>query len=518
MTLDGAPAPRDAAGDARRGQCRNTLGFILAASGSAIGLGNIVFFPANAYRFGGGAFYIPYLVALFVVGIPVMILEFGLGHHSRKSLPLALRGFSGPGGEFAGWWAILNATVITMYYVTILGWVVGMLLGSLGPLWQPEHATPAFAPAIAKLPNPVGFFFDMLSSYRAVLFVAVVWVLNAVIVWRGARSIEIAVRIFVPLMWLFMIVLIVRGLTLPGGCHGVGFLFDPNFEVMKSPEVWQGAFSQIFFTLSLGFGIMCAYASYLPRRSDQTNNALMTSCLNCSFEYIAGLAIFSLLFAFALVPKASTLSMMFFIVPKGIAMFPAGVRLFGVIFFVLLLLAGLSSSVSLLEAIVSSVIDKFGARRVPVVIVATLVGCAGSVLFALPQVVDPGLDGDGTLGLTLLDLTDHWVFSYGLLIAGLVECVLLGWGCGGRRLRENINRYSRFHLGVWMEWLWKFVIPGILIVILALSAWGERDGIYGQALPMAGWEWLPKAILVAWIVGIALLAGVLTLLPGKKEA
>ncbi|MFC2171529.1 sodium-dependent transporter [Acidobacteriota bacterium] len=500
-----------------RGQWKSTLGFILAASGSAIGLGNIVFFPARAYEFGGGAFYLPYFIALFLVGIPIMILEFGLGHQTRKAFPLALGTIAGKPGEFGGWWAILNATVITMYYVTILAWVVGMLFGSLGQLWEPTTDLPAFEPVNPSVyENPGGFFYNMLSSYKALLFVLFVWVANAAIVWRGARSIESAVRIFVPLMWLFMIILIIRGLTLENGSHGVMFLFNPNFEVMKDIKVWQGAFSQIFFTLSLGFGIMCAYASYLPKRSDVTNNALMTSCMNCGFEYIAGLAIFSLLFAFALVPQASTLSMMFFVVPKGIANFPAGAEFFGILFFVLLLLAGLSSSVSLVEAITSSIIDKFGAKRSTVVVAVTILGCVGSMFFAIPTVIDKGLNATGTVGLTLLDLMDHWVFYYGLMMAGLMQCLIIGWGYGAKKLRENINKRSKFRLPSWIDWQWKLVIPIILAAILIYSAVDEK-GMYGANSPVEFGKALSWTCFFVWIVGIAIIAAVLTLIPGKKE-
>ena len=119
--------------DEARGQWKSKLGFILAASGSAIGLGNIVFFGSNAYKYGGGAFYLPYFLALFAIGIPVMILEFGVGHQSRKAFPQTMRNMAGGFGEFVGWWALLNATIIMMYYITLLGWMLGMLLGSFGP-------------------------------------------------------------------------------------------------------------------------------------------------------------------------------------------------------------------------------------------------------------------------------------------------------------------------------------------------------------------------------------------------
>ena len=470
---------------ASRGRWKSRLGFILAASGSAIGLGNIVFFSANAYRFGGGAFYLPYLIALFVIGIPVMILEFGLGNFTGRAFPESLHRIAGKKGEFVGWWAIFNASFITMYYITILAWVFGMLIGAAGDLWKDSLALPNFGMEEGVLPNPYAFFFRMLSSWQPVIFVAVVWLLNIIIIRRGPETIEQATRWFVPLMWIFMIVLIVRGVTLPNGTQGVMVLFTPNFSVMKDPAVWQGAFSQIFFTLSLGFGIMTAYASYLPKKSDLTQNAYITSFLNCGFEYIAGLAVFSILFAFAIVPKASTLSMMFFVLPQGISQMPGGMQAvipFGMLFFILLLLAGLTSSVSLVEALVSSVRDKFGWPRKKTILIAATVGFVGSAMFALPQVVNPGLENDGTLGFTILDFVDHWAFSHGLLLIGLFECILAGWVMGASTIREHLNKNSRIQLGKWFDVTIKYIIPAVLLFVLGYSIWNEiTGGLFGTA-------------------------------------
>ncbi|MCH7547957.1 MAG: sodium-dependent transporter, partial [Candidatus Krumholzibacteriota bacterium] len=404
-----------------RGQWKSRIGFILAASGSAIGLGNIVFFSANAYQYGGGAFYLPYLIGLFLVGIPVMILEFGLGALTGRAFPEALYKIAGKKGEIAGWWAIFNAGLITMWYITILGWVVGMLVGSLGTLWEPSVPVPAFGLEDGALPNPTAYFFRMISGWSPVIFVIIIWVLNIVITRRGPETIEQATRVFVPLMWIFMAILIVRGVTLENGFQGVMLLFSPDFAVMRNPEVWRGAFSQIFFTLSLGFGVMTAYASYLPKKSDHTQNAYVTSFLNCGFEYIAGLAVFSLLFVFAVVPQASTLSMMFFILPQGIAQMPGGpaaVIGFGALFFLLLVIAGLTSSVSLVEALTSALRDKYGISRKKCLAWSGGIGVVGSVLFALPIVIDPNLSDNGTMGLTLLDMVSHWNFDYGLLMVG----------------------------------------------------------------------------------------------------
>ena len=145
-------------------------------------------------------------------------------------------------------------------------------------------------------------------------------------------------RIFVPLMWVFMIGLNVLGISLPGGTDGVLYLFTPDFKAIADPQVWTGAFAQMFFSLSLGLGTMTAYASYLPKDADQVNNSLLVSFMNCGFEYLAGIAIFALLFAFSLNPAGTTLSLSFFVIPEGLAALPWGVKAIGFFFFFLILL------------------------------------------------------------------------------------------------------------------------------------------------------------------------------------
>ena len=482
-----------------RGSWGSKLGFILAASGSAIGLGNIVFFSSNAYKYGGGAFYVPYLVALFLIGMPVMILELGAGRFTRRSMPNALYQLAGKRAEVAGWFGALNASVITMYYIAILAWIFGMWMGSVGALWQASPVA-AFGLQSGELSNSMSYFFNMISSARPLIFVGLIWAANILIIIKGAKSIEAVVKVFVPLMWVMMIVLIIRGITLPGGLEGIFFLFTPDFSVMGDVGIWKGAFSQMFFTLSLGFGIMMAYASYLPRKNDDVLSATTISFLNCSFEYIAGLAIFSLLFAFAIAPKASSVSMIFFVVPEGIAEFPAFVGIFGFLFFTLLLMAGLTSSVSLVESVVLSVIDKFGLPRYKVLVGVFLVGLAGSVLFVLPEVIDPGLNDDGTLGFTLLDLFDHWAFGYGLLICGLLELIILGWLYDIDALLAFINENSRVKLGAKFKFLVRYILPLVILSILVLSAADEiSGGLYGSAMETGNYTGLHLLAFAGWI-------------------
>ncbi len=503
----------------QRGQWNSRIGFIMAAAGSAIGLGNIVFFGANAYKYGAGAFYLPYLIALFVVGVPVMILELGLGGLTRRALPASLHYLEGKFGEFWGWFSLASAFLVTMYYIALLSWVFGMLIGAFGPLWAPEQALTAFS--VDKLANPTGYFFHMISGWSPLLFVVLIWAVNLWIIVKGVSQIEFINRIFLPLMWLFILLLIVRGITLPQGLEGLYLLFTPDFGAMKDIEIWKGAFSQIFFTLSLGFGVMTAYASYLPKDADQVSNSLIISLMNCCFEFLAGIAIFTMLFSFSIVPKASSLSMSFFVIPQGIANMPGGplvVKCFGIMFFVLLLLAGISSSVSLVEAPISALIDKFKVPRRKIIPFIAGVGILGSSAFALPTVIDPGLNATGTLGLTLLDLIDHWAFSYGLLIGGLTECILLGWFFGSHKLRAHVNKHSRMRLPVIFDLLVKYVIPAILLFILVSSALQEFKVFYGSDYPIGQWATLlPALCFLIWAGGGALISLVLTLKGSYEE-
>ena len=493
------------------------LGFILAASGSAIGLGNIVFFSANAYAFGAGAFYLPYLLALFLIGIPVLIAELGLGGITQRGFPASMAQVAGKKGEFIGWWGLLNSAFITMYYITILAWVCGMFVGAFGGLWKDATDVPAFG--IEAMPNPVGYFFSMISSVWVIVLVIVVWGLNLIICRRGITTIEPVVKIFIPLMWIFMIILIVRGVTLPHGAEGIYLLFTPNFSVMTDPSVWQGAFSQIFFSLTLGFGVMTAYASYLPRNADQTNNGIVIACLNCGFEFIAGIAVFALLFTFAIAPQASTLAMMFFVVPEGIAAMPRAEMAFGLLFFLLLLMAGLSSAISLIEAVVTALIDKFHWSRAKTLAIVGSVGVLGSVAFALPIVIDRQLASNGTVGLSLLDLIDHWAFSHGLLIVGLVECLLLGWVLPAARIRAYLNERSRIQLPILFDWLIKLIIPAVLASILAFSVWDKaRNGIYGHDMTLDWAGFLPWMAFLSWLFGTTIVAWIITRRSGADEA
>ncbi|MEC4678031.1 MAG: sodium-dependent transporter, partial [Nitrospirota bacterium] len=258
---------------------KNQLGFILAAVGSAVGLGNIWRFSYMTYENGGGAFLIPYFIALFTVGIPLMILEFSLGHKFTASAPLAFsklnRRF-----EWVGWWTVTFVMFgIVLYYSVIISWCLNYLLLSFTLAWGDDPGNYFFKEFlnISEGPGEIG-------TVQVPIFLGliVIWFLNWVIVHRGIQGgIELANKIFMPILFFLTCILVFWSITLEGAEIGLKAYLNPDFSVLTKPKVWIDAFTQIFFSLSLGFGIMIAYASYLPERANLSRNAFITALVNC---------------------------------------------------------------------------------------------------------------------------------------------------------------------------------------------------------------------------------------------
>ena len=264
-------------------------GFILAAVGSAVGLGNIWRFPYEAYNNGGGAFLIPYVLAMVVVGIPLLIMEFSLGHFTQLAAPGAFREVSKK-IEFVGWWPILLSFIIVCYYAVVLGWCLNYLIFS-------------FKQAIPWTADAKNFFFSdylgfnethKLGQIRLPIVLALlgVWVGMYFCIFKGVKWVSKIVLWTVPLPWLMLLVLAIRGLTLEGAVLGLEYYLEPNWSVLKNVEVWRRAFGQVFFSMTVAFGVMITYASFLHRKSDINNNALIVGIADLATSFIAGIAVF----------------------------------------------------------------------------------------------------------------------------------------------------------------------------------------------------------------------------------
>ncbi len=488
-----------AAGGKGRSQWNSRTGFILAAIGSAVGLGNIWRFSYLAYDNGGGAFLIPYLVALFTAGIPLLILEFGIGHERIGSAPLAFAKLK-KHWEWLGWWPVIFVMFgIVLYYSVIIAWCVDYVFYSINLSWGDD---------------PDGFFFkeflhvssapSEIGSIQTPILAAlvVVWAICWVIIVRGvSRGIELANRIFMPLLLVLTTFLVVWSMGLEGSEIGIKAYLTPDFSKLTEPKVWISAYGQIFFTLSLGFGIMIAYASYMPYKSDITGSAFITALTNSGFSLFAGLGVFSILgfmshaqnLPIEKVVKQS-IGLAFVAYPQAISLMGQAGYLFGVLFFTSLVVAGLSSAVSIVEAFTSAVVDKFGTDRKILATVLCIAGFLGGIIFTTEG------------GLLWLDIVDHFINHYGLVVVGLLECVVVGWFFHLDTIRKHLNKVSKLQLGTWWNWIIKCLLPGILTVILVNQLVEEVTKAYGgyswASLIAIGWNWVGITFLLSFIFAV----------------
>jgi len=430
----------------QREQWQSTAGFVMAAVGSAVGLGNIWRFSYVTYENGGGAFLVPYLIALFIVGIPLLLLEFGIGHYMKASAPLSFfridRRF-----QWVGWWSVTFVMFgILVYYCVVIAWCLNFIVFSLYQPWT-EAAGGAngfffgeFLGAQAAGGGLHGPFELSGPQLTIVISLALVWLINGLIVGRGLRGgVEPVVRVFIPLLFLMMIGLVVWSLFLPGSGEGLRWYLEPDWAKLADWRVWVEAITQIFFTLSLGFGIMIAYASYLPERSNITRNALITAFADSGFAIFAGVAVFATLGFMAQASGqpvnevvTSGIGLAFVAYPQVISELPFLPTVFGVLFFTALAIAGLSSAISIMQAFVSALGDKYEVNRVRVVGTISILG------FVLGLVFTTGA------GVSWLDLVDHFLTTYGLTLVALFEALIVGWVFGGERLGAHIEGAGSF--------------------------------------------------------------------------
>ncbi|MFJ6612659.1 sodium-dependent transporter [Streptomyces sp. NPDC091289] len=480
-----------------REQWSNRTGFLLAAIGSAIGLGNIWRFPAIAYDNGGGAFLLPYLIALLTAGIPLLIMEYTIGRKYRLSPPAALRRMSRP-AEVIGWWQVAISFVIATYYAVIIAWAVRYVGFSVGRQWGDDPEAFLFGDFL-RAPETPGFLDGFVPGVFWPLII--VWVVVLVILAFGIRrGIERANRIFIPLLFVLFAALVIRALMLDGAAAGLDALFKPNWSELANGSVWVAAYGQIFFSLSIGFGIMVTYASYLGRRADLSGSAMVAGFANSSFEILAGIGVFATLGYLATASgvgvddvASAGIGLAFVAFPAVISEMPLG-GFFGVLFFSSLVIAGLSSLISIVQVVVSAVQDRTGMRRMPAVLgIGGLIALVSVLLFPTES------------GIYLLDASDHFINQYGIALAALVALIVIVWVLRQLPgLQENADATSAVRLGHWWRICLGVITPLVLgwMMVDSLRTEFEEnyEGYSTGFLLSAGWSVAIGALLVGVIL------------------
>lgn len=511
----GHPAPTHQPG---REQWGSRLGFLMAAIGSAVGLGNIWRFPAVTYENGGGAFIVPYLLALLTAGIPLLILEYTLGRRYRSSPPGATRLLARP-AEAIGWWQVAICFVISVYYAAVLAWAIRYTGFSVTKAWEDNPD------------GPEGFFFgdfldiaetpgDVTSFVPGVAWpLVLIWVVTLGVLLAGVRGgIERTNKIAIPLLVACFLVLVVRSLTLEGATDGLDALFKPDWGALSEGSVWVAAYGQIFFSLSVGFGIMITYASYLHRRADLSGSALVAGFANSSFEILAGIAVFATLGFMAAQAgvgvsevSESGVGLAFVVFPQIISEMPGG-AFFGVLFFASLVLAGFTSLISIVQVVVSAVEDRTGlSRRTAVLCVGGAVALLSILLFSNDS------------GLYFLDAADHFINQYGIALAALVLVVVVAWVA---RKLPLLQREAEATSAVSLRRWWPLCLGVITPLVLGWMMWdsltSEFDENYGgyetSFLVWSGWGVAVGALVVGVVFSLIRWRHTPTAPAGENEA
>ncbi|MDO4795275.1 MAG: sodium-dependent transporter [Brachymonas sp.] len=479
--------------------------FIFAAIGSAVGLGNIWRFPYITYDNGGGAFIVPYLVALLTAGIPLLFLDYALGHRYRGAAPLAFRRLNKAFEPF-GWWNVLTNVIICIYYAVILGWAASYTYFSLNSAWGQDPASFLFKDYL-QMAGEVKLGFDFVGGIVGPLIG--VWLLTLLIMALGVqKGVARASTILMPLLVIMFVMLVGISLTLPGAAKGLDALFTPNWAKLREPGVWIAAYGQIFFSLSICFGIMVTYSSYLGRKTDLTSTGMVVGFANSSFEVLAGIGVFAALGFMAAnagqevseVAK-SGIGLAFIAFPTIINQAPFGGALIGVLFFGSLVFAGLTSLISVVEVVIAAVQDKWKLARLP----ATLA-------VGLPLMVISTILFGTTTGLPILDTMDKFVNTYGIVAAGMLYVAVIVISKNLPKLRDHLNSRSSFKVGA----IWSACIMLTIAVLAYMLLQDTRE------LLAKNYEGYPSGFLAifGWgmSIGMVVLAVVLSLLPWKNEA
>jgi NSS family neurotransmitter:Na+ symporter len=442
-------------------------GTMLVMLGMAVGTGNIWRFPRVAANNGGGSFLFAWAVFLLLWSVPLILVEFAMGRETRRGPIGAFARLLGRGSAWMGAWVAFTATAIMFYYSVVMGWTIRYLWGSVTngiPMTSPEAATV--------------FWEGYAGSGAAVLTHGIAMGLGVAVVAFGVRGIEKAARVLIPTLFVLVIVLAIRAITLPGAEKGLAFLFTPEWSDLLSARIWLEALTQNAWDTGAGWGLITAYAVYLRNQEDTTLNAFVLGFGNNSVSLLAGIMV--LCTAFAIMPEAADTivgagneGLTFIWVPQLFARMPAG-NLFMILFFLALVFAAWSSLISMIE-LASRVLIDFGLSRGRAIQIVAVAG----FLFGVPS----------ALSMEFFRNQD-WVWSVGLMLSGLFFAIgVLRYGVNRFRTRLVNREGSDIVIGRWWCAVMVFVaLEAIVLMIWWLSQAVDLDNLAATLTPFSSFN------------------------------
>lgn len=401
------------------------LGIIAASAGSAIGLGNIYRFPCEVGENGGAAFLLFYLIVVIFLGLPVMLSEMVIGRRSQSNSVGAFKKLAPKTKwHFVGYMGVLCGFLIFAFYSTVAGWTLEYIVKAVTNSFQGKD--------LATIEQEFTAFHDM--GWRNVMWQAVFIFLTGFVVFRGVQNgIEKYSKILMPVLLVILIILGIRSITLPGGKEGLAFLFKPDFSKITG-KVLISALGQGFFSLSLGMGVLITYGSYVKKDDNLTTTAFSVVLADTAIALLAGLVIFPAAFSFGVKPEAG-MGLVFNTLPMLFNQM-AGGYWFCLIFFLLLAIAALTSTISLLEVLVAYLSEEMHLKRN----LATVVACAGTMLLGVFASLSLMSDTPFAIGGTpVFDLMDYISSNILLPIGGVLIVIFVGWKLGKQKFFDEVS-------------------------------------------------------------------------------
>ena len=481
-------------------QWGSNLSFILAMIGSAVGLGNIWRYPYVLYSNGGGAFYIPYIFAILIMGIPFLILEYGVGYNFKSSFPKAIKKINSK-MEYLGWLLPVAVFMIMIYYSAILGWDGIYIILSFFKGWGADPNTYFTTTLLQSSESYMGLLnFIPLIAVAMLVGWVIIWFISHRDLEKGLGKVS---KVLVPMLFIIMVGIVGFSLTLPGASIGLAQLFNPDWSLLTHFEIWMAAFGQIVFSLSLGMSIAFTYASYTRDDADLITNTISIALANSLFENFAALGVFSILGYMSLqsgTPVAELVTqgtgLVFIVYPTVFNVLGKWAVVVGPLFFLTVYLAGLTSILSTIEPLSFSIQNKFALTRKRTVTILCCVGAVISMIYAT------------SFGGSLLGFVDTFINQMALLLGVIIECIVFAWVFKAEKLVDFLNSRSRtIKLGKWWLIIVKYVLPIVISIIWI-------GGMFDVA-SSGSFDQLNFTIVSAILLFGATL--VFTLLPSKNE-
>ena len=444
----------------QQSQWDSSLAFIFAMIGAAVGLGNIWRFSYVLYSNGGGSFFIPYFVAIAIMGIPFLILEYGVGFSFKESFSKIMKEIN-PKFEIIAWILVLFVFIVVIYYMVILSWDLVYLLSSFTFSWGADAAA-YFTQTVGGSSNLSNAGFLLVPTTVGVLLL---WVLLWFISHRNVdKGIGKVSKLLIPALFVIMGIIVVYALTLPGAGIGMNALLSPDWSKLGDVNIWLAAFAQIIFSLSMGQAIALTYASYLPENSKLTDNVLIVVASNSAFEIFTAFGVFSILgyMSFTagtpmvqLITEGTGLIFVVFPMIFNI-MGPIG-RVLAPLLFLAILFAGITSALGFFEPMLNSTSNKLGWSRKKTATVLSIVGCLFSLILTT------------AISSYLVGIIDSFVNQFGILLLIGIQCIIFAWFYGVDKFLPALNEYSTFKVGKLWKFIIKYLLPIVLIIIWAVG-------------------------------------------------